>query len=308
MPDLFAQSAVNADATAFWFASLIAALAAGFAMRRGLQAFWKLRLIIDTPTARIRSAPQGYVELQGQALPQRELLAASLSGAPCVWYRYRIQERRRGGRRDTWVTIEKGDAGRPFILDDGSGRCLVDPDGAALRCRSTETWLSAHAGGRSTSTARGHGGLLAPHRRYRMTEERIADQEYLYVLGHFETPRRGTREREGLTRQLLAQWKRDPRRMQSFDRDGDGRIDLDEWEQAREEAGRLAEHAEARVSAEPPLSRIGRTGDPRHPFVVSTEDEQALTTRLRLQAFGGTALALLLGIALAFALWARLSA
>jgi hypothetical protein len=303
-----AQSAASADAAAFWFASLVAALAAGLAMRRGLQAFWKLRLIVDTPTARIRSAPQGYVELQGQAHPLHELLSARLSGAPCVWYRYQIQERRRGGRHSTWVTIEQGDAGRAFILDDGSGRCLVDPDGAALRCRIAETWFSAHAGGSRAAPAGGIGALVEQRRRYRMTEERIADQEFVYVLGHFETPRRGERERQRLTRQLLSQWKRDARRMHAFDRNGDGQIDLAEWENARSEAERLAERAEARLSAEPPLSRVGRSDDPRQPFVVSTEDARTLAARQRLHAVSGTVLGLLLGVGVAFALWARLSA
>jgi hypothetical protein len=297
------QAAVDADPTAFWIGSLFAAAACIYTMRLGLAAFWKLRLVVDTPTARIRSAPQGYVELQGQAHPQRDLIAAKLSGKPCVWYRYRIQERRRSGRRESWVTIEQGDAARPFVLDDGTGRCLIDPAKAAVKCRRTEVWLDSRSG-----ASGGLGRLFSQQRLCRKTEERIAEHEYVYVLGHFETPRRGVRERQELTRQLLSQWKRNPERMRAFDRNGDGEIDLQEWESARNQAEQLAERAESKLGAGPPLSRVVDGGDARQPFVVSTEDEQELTARLRLHAFGGTVAGTLIGIGLAFAVLARVTA
>ena len=304
MLDSLAQAAATADPVAFFVASAVAAIVSGTALYRGLHAFWKLRLIVDTPTARIRSAPQGYVELQGLARPQRDLLSARLTGLPCVWYRYRVQKRRRSGRNESWVTIDSGDAGCPFVLDDGTGRCLVDPDGAAIRCRSSDTWYGPRGGGRA-ATATGMNALVERHRRYRMTEERIAEQELVYVLGRFETPRRGVRERQQLTRQLLSQWKRDPERMHAFDHDGNGGIDLEEWEQARTKAERLAEQAESRLSAEPPLSRVIRTEDPSQPFVISTEEEQSIASHLRWHAFGGTTVGLLAGIGLAFTLLAR---
>ncbi|MGB5737157.1 MAG: GIDE domain-containing protein [Thiohalocapsa sp.] len=301
MLEFFAQSAADADPVGFWIGSLFAAAATFYLVRLGLDAFWKLRLVLDTPTARIRSAPQGYVELQGQAHPQRALIPARLSGTPCVWYRYRIQERRRSTKHnDNWVTIEQGDAGRPFILDDGTGRCLVDPAGASLKCRSTDVWYDS-----GTRSGTGLGAFFGQQRRYRKTEERIAQLEYVYVLGHFETPRRGARERQQLTRHLLTQWKRDPERLRHFDRNGDGEIDLEEWDAARAKASQLAEQSEGRLSAEPPLSRVVKADDARQPFVVSTEDEQDLIARLRLHAFGGTLGGLLIGIGLAFALSAR---
>lgn len=304
MLEFLAQIAIDADPVGFWIGCVIAAAATVFLTRLGLGAFWKLRLVVDTPTARIRSAPQGYVELQGQAHPQRELVAARLTGTPCVWYRYRIQERQRSGRNERWVTIEKGDAGRPFLLDDGTGRCLVDPAGASLKCRSTQTWCD-NAGGGPRS---GLSALFGQSRRYRKTEERIIEHEYVYVLGHFETPRRGVRERQQLTRQLLSQWKRDPERIRTLDRNGDGELDLKEWEAARAKAERLAERAESKLSAEPPLPRVDGSGNARQPFVVSTEDEQEMIMRLRLHAFGGTIGGLVIGIGLAFAAVARATA
>lgn len=66
---------------------------------------WRLA---DTPIARIRPAPQGYVELYGRArlLPGPPILAP-LSSLPCAWYRYQIEERSSGGR---WWLVESGDS------------------------------------------------------------------------------------------------------------------------------------------------------------------------------------------------------
>ena len=306
MLELFAASARNADPVAFWIAALLAAGVAVLGLRRGLRAFWQLRIIVDTPTARIRSAPQGYIELQGLAHARNRLVAAPLTGSPCVWFRYRVQERRRGSRNDHWVTVEHGDAGCGFLLDDGTGRCLVDPAGAEIRCRDRQVWYSASRGGHAGAPS-GLGALFSDGRRYRMTEERIRDGEPIYLLGRFETPRRGPREQQRLTRQLLAQWKRDPQRMRVFDRDGDGEIDPQEWEAARSRAARIAARSEQRLSREPPLPVVGATGDPRHPFVISTEGERALAGRLRWYAFGGTLLGALLGAAATLALAARIT-
>ena len=302
----FAEQVLAADLAGFWIGTAIAGGAGALLLRRGLTAFWRLRLIRDTPTARVRSAPQGYVELAGSALPARELLRARLTGTPCCWYRWRIQERRRSGRNDRWVTLERGDAEAPFLLEDATGRCLVEPAGAELRLRARVSWYSAVRGGRGEPSALQR--FLGQGRRYRMIEERVLEQEPVYVLGHLETPRRGAREREALTRQLLSQWKRDPERMQRFDRDGDGEIGLEEWQHARRRAAQLAAEAERRVAAAPILSRVVASDDPRRPFLISTEGEDALVGRSRWEALGATLAGALLGVGAVFALSIRLTA
>ena len=280
-------AAAAADPAAFWIGAAIAAGVGAWLLRRGLADFWRLRLIVDTPTARIRSAAQGYVELQGRALPLHGLLEARLTGKPCAWFRWRIQEYRRSGKGRHWVTIEHGDAERAFLVDDGTGRAEVHPGGAHLHLRTRERWEGTHPG-RLAAPRNPIGAWFERRRRYRMIEERIDAGEPVYVLGRFETPRRGVRERAALTRALLARWKRDPARMQGFDRDGDGAVSLEEWERARRQAARLAEHAEARLGGEAPRARVLATDDPSRPFVVSTEDESALLMKLRLSVVGAT--------------------
>jgi len=296
------QAAVLSDPGKFWVACLIASGFAGFALYLGLRGFWRLRLIADTPTAKIRSAPQGYVELTGQALPHRASLNAVLTGLPCLWYRFKVEEHRRSGKTSHWVTVESGEADSSFLLDDRTGRCLVEPGGAELHCRAKDTWYGSHR--RAPKPL--HRSWLHLGGRYRLTEERIHERDPIYLLGHFETPRRGAEDKQRLARGLLSTWKRDPERMASFDKDGDGEISLAEWEHARDKARRIAERTESRLQAEPPLSHITGTSDRRQPFVIATLDADTLSGRLRWHTIGGTAGFLLLASGVGFAVVARL--
>jgi hypothetical protein len=265
----------------FWL--LFAALAAGalFLLRQGARTYWRLRTIIDTPTARIQSAAQGYVELAGQARAHLGQVKGPLTDLPCLWYRYRI-EKRGGGRNQAWVQVEGGECPDPFLLDDGSGQCLVEPAGASLHPRRRDQWTGPHRNART----RGPTAWFQPSDRYRFSEERIADGDLLYCLGRFETPLRGAAERERLQRALLKVWKQDPARLARFDRDGDGSISPDEWEQVRLQANTLAERAELERSRLPVLPRLRATDDARQPFLISGYAQEDLAVTLRRQAAG----------------------
>jgi len=101
------------------------------------------RLMEDMPTARIRSAAQGYVELIGQALPPDVPLRAPLTGSLCAWYRFRVERRKGEGGNSGWEVEQQGVSDAQFWLDDGSGRCIVDPEGAEVRARDKRTWVGA---------------------------------------------------------------------------------------------------------------------------------------------------------------------
>lgn len=293
--------AVGLDPLALWMVAAAMLAAAGALLYLGVRAFWRLRTIVDTPTARIQSAPQGYSELAGLARPHLRQTAGPLTGRPCLWYRYRVDERRGSGRNRHWARIAGGDCPDPFLLDDGTGRCIVEPAGAHLRLSRRVRWVGPNADPRS----RGRTWPFAAD-RYRFTEERIEDGDPLYILGYFETPRRGAEERERLRRSLLKIWKQDPVRLARFDRDGDGQIGLDEWELVRREAAVLAERAELEQTRKIPVPRVHATGDPRQPYLVSTRTQEELAATLRWQALGASAGALALGVAAAILALARL--
>lgn len=268
-----------------WLATAALGGGALFLLRHGSRAFWRLRTITDTPTARIQSAPQGYLELWGLARSHQGTLPARLSDTPCLWYRFRVEQRPKGGRGDRWVTLDRGESDAPFLVEDGSGPCRVEPVGATVHCHRRDRWTGPSRDPRSRSPASLRLGdwieiPLGGSGPYRFTEERIEDGDPLYILGRLETPRRGPEERERLRRSLLRVWKRDPARVAALDTDGDGEISPQEWERAQAEAARVAEHAERRRSRAPVLPVVGATGDPRHPFVISTHTEEDLIRTL----------------------------
>jgi hypothetical protein len=117
----------------FWL--IVAGLAAGavYSFWYAFKAWRKNRVIEDTPTSRVRSAAQGYVELSGQGiLPADSHNRGPLSGIPCAWWRYKVEERSSAGRSRSWSTVDSDTSTEPFLLDDGTGQCLIDPCGAEV--------------------------------------------------------------------------------------------------------------------------------------------------------------------------------
>jgi len=244
----------------FWALNLGAAVIGGgwFAFR------WMhvARVIEDTPTSRVRSAAQGYVELEGRARP----LAGTLNLAPmtqrdCVWWRYRVQHRSesagRGGRRERWRTVASGRSGQPFLIDDGTGECIVQPADAEVLAVESTTWYGATPW---PTSAPGKAGFGIDGRDYRYFEERIHVHEQVYALGSFRSVSgTGNGVTEDAVRALLAEWKQDQDALgRRFDRDRDGSISLQEWEAARAEARLTVERQRAERPAAEALHVLAR--------------------------------------------------
>ena len=96
---------------------------------------------------------------------------------PCSWYRYRIEERTSGGR---WWPVESGDSDNLFALDDGTARCVIDPERADFVKTRRDVWYG------SASGARIH-ALWGIGAACRFTEQRILPGEELHVIGLFRT-------------------------------------------------------------------------------------------------------------------------
>lgn len=285
--------------TWFWLAACAAGSIATFyyAFRNLVRA----RLIEDTPTARIRSAPQGQVELEGHAeLLPGERIRAPLTGAECCWWRYKIERR---GEKNSWSQVEHGASDDIFVLRDETGSCLVDPEKAEVTPTDRTIWYghSRHPGNRrpdrspvrsgfSWSWGSRYGGLFSSSiggGRYRYTEERIYSGNPLYLIGHFrsEDDIHHATERKQMTREKLRAWKSDQAvLLRRFDADGDGQIDMQEWERAQRAAATevAREHSEQAAARIP--HRIGRSPTRGLPFLISTLPQYDLVRRYRLSA------------------------
>lgn len=218
----------------------------------------RFRAVADTPTSKAASAPQGYVELLGRgAHPPGEKLRSHLTGLPCLWYRYRIEEK----RDDKWHYLDSGESSDTFGLRDGTGMMLVDPDDAEIHTTNKSTWIQDH---------------------YRKTEWTLIEGETIYVLGEHVTLGGASAElniKQDVS-DLLSEWKRDRSALlKRFDLDGDGEIDLNEWELARRAAHREVEkeHREIRLQDEVHLIRKPRN----RLFLIANQTPEQLVSRYR---------------------------
>lgn len=302
-----AQGFASADAGRFWLWTSLGLLAALTSFVFAFLSLHKARLIENTPTSRIRSAAQGYVELEGLArlLPGPEIVSP-LTGTRCCWWKYRVQKRESqwhsGRRRDQWRTIESGTSDELFRLVDDTGDCVVDPAGARIYPSLRRRW-------------RGHGSRprhipektpLLQFGDYRYDEQLIGHGDALHALGWFRTQSGtpGFDDSADLTA-LLREWKADQAALLArFDADGDGRIDLDEWETARRTALEQVRRTHVERAVDPDVHVLCRPRD-RRPFVLSTMPQQQLARRYRFSGVGLLIFSILAGTCGIFALTAR---
>ena len=221
----------------------------------------RYRLVADTPTSKIISAPQGYAEFSGRGkhLPGAQLVS-HLSGLPCLWYRYRVERR---DAEDSWEFVSSGASDDTFALDDGSGLILIDPDGAEIRTNHKREWVEQD---------------------YRKSEWLLKADEPLYGIGEHATLGGANAEldaKQDLS-DLLAQWKQDKATLMSrFDLNKDGELDAHEWETAVLAAKRhiAAEHQEIRLQDGVHMLRKPRDG---RLYLVANEPPDKLATRYRI--------------------------
>lgn len=243
-------------------------------------AFRRYRAIADTPTSKVASAAQGYVELQGRGQPLGGLpLVSPLTNLPCLWYRFRVDRR----QDNKWLREGGGESDTSFILDDGSGRCAVDPEGAEMLVTRRDQWIKGE-------------------RRY--TQWLLIERDPIYALGRLTTL--GSVDLALDARQevkvLLADWKKDTKSLLSrFDLDADGRLDMREWELARRHAKRevAAQHHRLRAQAE---AIVMRKPDDGRMYLISDLDPARLARRYRLWSWAHLTL-LFVGLGVAAFAW-----
>ncbi|MGR9091574.1 MAG: GIDE domain-containing protein, partial [Gammaproteobacteria bacterium] len=256
------------------------------------------RVLQDTPTALIRSASQGYIELQGHAeLIDGLPILAPLSAKRCVWFDYRVEKKERrvtsgSNSRSEWRTIESGTSDSLFYLVDSTGRCAVDPEGAKVTASSRDIWYgnSRYPGRIDTSSGWLHfTGLTQIGRQFRYTEKRIEPGDPLYALGDFTTHSGAGADfdRNAEVREILREWKQNHTDLLArFDADKDGNIDIDEWEAARAAAGQEVDTRRAHVSVAPPVDVLGHTRGSRNPFIIAAKTEAEMLARFHWSAIG----------------------
>ena len=177
--------------------------------------------------------------------------------------------------------MKSGHSEQPFLLDDGTGECIVQPAGAEVLTTETTTWYGDTAWPTQAPGTRSPFG----EPEYRYYEERIYEHEQVHVLGQFRTHTGAAHgNREADVAALLADWKQDQAELaRRFDTDGDGRVSVDEWERAREEARHAVTQRHLEQPVQPALHVVGRP-DGRQLFLIAAYPEKELARRYRRRA------------------------
>ncbi|TNE75926.1 MAG: hypothetical protein EP334_09425 [Gammaproteobacteria bacterium] len=299
--------------------SLWLAIAVGaslFSLKKGHGRFKHARLIEDMPTSKIRSASQGYTELVGVATRQGNPQLAPLSNTLCLWWRYTIEKYQSSGKSSHWVTIEKRACSQPFFLQDSTGICQVDPEGADISCKHRHVWYGSTR--RPVGTPKpgsfysGFFNLkanLSFGRRYRYTEYLVMEGDPIYALGEFISDSTGQRtlSPQQLSGDILRAWKADfPALLVKFDHNGDGELDMREWQMVQDAALREARRKQRELSQQPQQHLLAK---PRHkglPFIIGSGEQHQLSSRFRRAALLYAGGFLLLGALASWLLSSRL--
>lgn len=61
-----------------------------------------------------------------------QTLQAPFTGRSCVFYEATVEELRSSGKSSSWRQVVREAVGVPFVIDDGTGRAVIDPNGARV--------------------------------------------------------------------------------------------------------------------------------------------------------------------------------
>ena len=275
-PPALKREILEASNQEFWLYSVLFAVVAAAGFYFAFEFFRRARVIEDTPTSRIRSAAQGYVELvgYGDTIEGPEIVAP-LSKTPCTWYRYKVEKL--GDKHDQ--VVDSGVSEELFVLVGQTGRCVIDPDGAIVTPTVKRCWYGASYENDSGSVMGGMG------RRYRFTEERMHPGDSLYAIGFFRSVG-GVHETFNTAqevRELLAKWKKDQQKMLAmFDKNKDGVIDAHEWENIRKVANYFVRKRQAKRKVPPVTHILSKPENTKQPYMLSTKPADQLIKKYKI--------------------------
>lgn len=273
-----------------WFLIIAITVGACVCLFAALRLFHRARLIEDMPTSKIRSCPQGYVELFGTAKwTEGPEIYAPLSGQPCVWYSFRVEEYARHSKQK-WRYVDSGVSENLFLLEDETGSCVIDPQGAEVTPTSSQTWtgpklVKNDVKSKNASPMKVIGNvLMSSPNKYRYTERRLDQFESLYAIGEYSSMGTGYHENlKDAATANLRELKRNKEKLSTYDINKDGQIDLEEWEEARKDAKQAV--IEQQLSSPlPKRMHILKkpTTKKNQPFLLSSKSETQMSRKNRI--------------------------
>jgi hypothetical protein len=172
--------------------SLIAIAGGLYFFVLGFQLLARKRLLLTTPSSKVRSAALGLVEVNGMAAGPHTM-PAPITGKPCFLY-HTTAWQQRADKKQEWEKVADETLHLPFFIDDGTGQLLIEPLGADLDLRrdfreeyASSFFSSAFFSNEANVPPRvsvflsRHG--IVPARRLRIEERLIKPEDALFIAG-----------------------------------------------------------------------------------------------------------------------------
>lgn len=324
MLDSLKLQIITADNTGIVIFLVISAVICGASLYAIFRFFHRSRIIDDTPTSKIRSAHQGFVELEGVGRLMKGMpIVSPLSNRQCLWYSFKIEHRvkeldigpsdNHSLTKSSWQTVNSGISDNLFLLADETGICVVDPEDAVITPSFSKTWYGSKESNISVPTSANAILSLAKYtgnKNYRYTEKRIDVGEELYLLGRFKTigGRREKLDKKGEIRDLLSKWKTRPDFLLArFDENGDGEIDVNEWQKVIAMAELEIEKSFGERLVQSEIHTVSKPIDSRRPFIISVESQQSIANKYRWYSRGSMVTFFLAGMSFVWVIGIRLA-
>jgi hypothetical protein len=171
-----------------WIWAAVGACVGVYLFYRGFRMLQSKRLILNTPTSKIRSASMGLVEISGLTVGPYTL-SAPVTGVPCYYYRTMVWQLKQSGKNREWEKVADESLHVPFYLDDNTAKLLVNPQGAEMdiHCDFREEFSGSFFSSSLDTPANvsrflsQHG--LATDKKVKVEEYCIKPKNALFVLG-----------------------------------------------------------------------------------------------------------------------------
>lgn len=255
---------------------LIFAVASIFLLWFGFRYITNKRLIENIPTSRVRSVQMGMSELKGKAVRKYNLVSP-ITLTPCVYYSI---EKFRKNSKGAWTRYtSETRSGVPFYLEDETGRILIYPEGASLYGIRKEEYQSMFM-----MAGIGNATPMPIPQGEKWTEQIITENSPIYVLGFVSPMSKGADSLRDRLLDKLRDLKQDKSALMAYDSNGDGKIDSEEWDDARKDMEEevLKDSLEGKhhgLEASEPIF-ISKPKTPGMPLIIApTRMEEKITKR-----------------------------
>lgn len=111
----------------------------------GLKSLRESKIVAQIPETPVNSISAGAAHVHGKAAGD-DVLLSPVTGVPCYYYKTQVEKLVKQGDQERWETFKNESGQRNFYIEDGSGRVLIDLQGAEFDLRQS---LQAEIGPKS---------------------------------------------------------------------------------------------------------------------------------------------------------------